>query len=396
MTYKESSMDRDAYLDRVRELIPGIRKRAAECEALRRLPDETFKEYQEAGLLRGLQPARWGGYELSPQTFFEAVAEVSAACPSSGWVLGVLGVHNWQHGLLADQAQKDVWGEDTSIQTSSSYAPTGKVELADGGFRLSGRWSFSSGCDPCQWVFLGGMVPNDGPAPDMRAFLLPRSDYEIVDDWHVAGLCGTGSKEIVVEDGFVPEYRTHSFVDAYNLANPGQQVNTGTSFKLPFGTVFAFAITAPAIGAAQGALDYYRGYIREKVSALAGSKVADDPFAQRRIAMAVAEIDAAKAEMSSTWDTVWALADAGETIPLEMRAKARWTAANIVQRCVRAVDLLFEGSGGHGIYLDNPMQRFFRDVHAMRAHAIHNPDNAALIFGYTELHPNEAPHEFML
>jgi 3-hydroxy-9,10-secoandrosta-1,3,5(10)-triene-9,17-dione monooxygenase len=240
------------------------------------------------------------------------------------------------------------------------------------------------------------MAPTDGQAPDMRTFLLPRSDYEIDDNWHVAGLCGTGSKDIVVEDGFVPEHRTHRFIDAYNIANPGQALNTGTSFKLPFGSVFSFAIAAPAVGAAQGALDYHRGYIREKVAALAGSKVADDPFAQRRISMAVAEIDAARAEVRSTWETIWAIAEAGETIPLEMRAKARWTAANVVQRCVRAVDLLFEGSGGHAIYLDNPMQRFFRDVHAMRAHAIHNPDNAALTFGYTELHPGEAPRELIL
>lgn len=328
-------MDRDTYLERVRELIPGIRERAATCETLRRLPDETFKEFQEAGLLRAVQPARWGGYELSPLTFFEAVMEVSAACPSSG-------------------------------------------------------------CDPCKWVFLGGMVPNDGPAPDMRTFLVPRSDYEIIDNWYVSGLAGTGSKDIEVEGAFVPEHRTHSFTDAYNIANPGQAVNTATSFKLPFGSVFAFAISMPAIGAAQGALDHHRGYIREKVSALIGAKVADDPFAQRRIAVAVAEIDAAKAEVRSTWETIWALADAGETIPLEMRAKARWTAANVVQRSVRAVDLLFEGSGGHAIYLDNPIQRFFRDVHAMRAHAVHNPDNAALAFGFTELHPGEPPREFLL
>ena len=389
-------MDRDGYLGRVRELIPGIRERAADCEALRRLPDETFKEFQEAGLLRCVQPARWGGYELSPLTFYQAIAEVAAACPSSAWVLGVLGIHNWQLGLFPEQAQEDVWGEDTSVQCSSSYAPTGKVERAPGGFRLSGRWSFSSGCDNCQWVLLGGLAPSDGPAPDMRTFLLPRSEYEIVDNWHVSGLCGTGSKEIVVEDGFVPEHRTHSFIDAYNLANPGQAVNTGTSFKLPFGSVFAFAIAVPAIGAAQGALDFYRAYIREKVSALGGSKVADDPFAQRRISEAVAEIDSARADVRSIWESMWALADAGETIPIELRAKARWTGANVVQRCVRAVDLLFEQSGGHAIFLDQPIQRFFRDAHAMRAHAFNNPDKAALTYGYTELHPGEAPFDFML
>src|SRR5215472_17393821 len=120
-------MDHDAYLERVRALIPGIRERAAACEQLRRLPDQAFKEFHEAGLLRALQPRRWGGYELSPLTLYEAVVEVAAACPSSAWFRGVVGIHNWQHGLFREQAQNDVWSEDSSVQLSSSYAHTGKV-----------------------------------------------------------------------------------------------------------------------------------------------------------------------------------------------------------------------------------------------------------------------------
>jgi 3-hydroxy-9,10-secoandrosta-1,3,5(10)-triene-9,17-dione monooxygenase len=389
-------MDHHTYLKRVRTLIPGIRERAAACEQLRRLPDETFKEFQEAGLLRALQPARWGGYELSPLTFFGALIEVAAACPSSAWFLGVVGIHNWQLGLFPEPAQKDVWGEDSSVQLSSSYAPTGRVERVDGGFRLSGRWSFSSGCDHCQWVFLGGVAPSEGPVPDMRTFLVPRDDYKIIDNWHVAGLAGTGSKDIVVGGAFVPEHRTHRFVDAYNLANPGQAVNPSTLFRLPFGCVFSFCISVPAIGAAQGALDCYRSYMREKVAAYDGSKVADDPFAQRRLSEAAVEIDAAKAEVRSTWEPIWGLAEKTEPIPLEMRARARWAAANVVLRGVRAVDLLFEASGGRALFLDNPIQRFFRDVHAMRAHALNNPDKASQTFGFSELHPGQAPPEFFL
>ena len=158
-------MKSDEYLARVRALIPALRERATACEALRRVPDETFKDFQAHGLLRALQPQRWGGLELDPWTFYEAVMEVAAVCGSSGWVLGVLGVHNWQLALFPEQAQADVWRDDTSVQISSSYAPTGKVERVPGGFRLSGRWSFSSGCDHCDWVFLGGIAPGDGPFP---------------------------------------------------------------------------------------------------------------------------------------------------------------------------------------------------------------------------------------
>jgi len=333
---------------------------------------------------------------LSPLTFFQAVSTVAAACPSSAWFLSVVGIHNWQLGLFPEQAQKDVWGKDTSVLISSSYAPTGKVERVDGGFRLSGRWSFSSGCDHCQWVFLGGVAPSDGPPPDMRTFLVPRSDYQIIDNWHVAGLSGTGSKDIVVEDAFVPEHRTHRFADAYMLQNPGQAVNDGAIFRLPFGCIFSFCIAVPAIGAARGALDSYRAYMQKKVAAYDGSKVADDPFAQRRLSEAAAEIDAAESEVRFTWEAICARAEAGEAIPLDLRARARWSAANIVLRGVRAVDLLFEASGGRALFLDNPIQRFFRDVHAMRAHALNNPDRASQIFGFAELHPGTPPPDFFL
>ena len=386
----------ETYLERVRRLVPTIRNRAAACEALRRLPDETAEEYRNAGLLRALQPQRWGGLELSPLTFFCAVTDIAAACPSSAWFLSVVGIHNWQLGLFPEQAQEDVWGDDTSVLISSSYAPTGKVERVDGGFRLSGRWSFSSGCDHCQWVFLGGVTPSDGPIPDMRTFLLPRSDYRIIDNWHVAGLAGTGSKDIVVEGAFVPEHRTHRFVDAYMFQNPGQAVNTGPLFRLPFGCLFAFAIAVPAIGAARGALEAYRTYMQAKIAAYDGSKVADDPFAQRRLSEAAVEISAAEADMQDTWKAMCAQADAGDAIPLSARARARWSAANIVLRGVRAVDLLFEASGGRALFLDNPMQRYFRDVHAMRAHALNNPDRASQVFGYAELHPGGTPPEFFL
>ncbi|HWZ67130.1 MAG TPA: acyl-CoA dehydrogenase family protein, partial [Stellaceae bacterium] len=216
-------MTPETYLDRVRALLPVLRERAPYAEKLRRLPDETFQDFQEAGLFRCIQPKRWEGYELDPETFYQAIVEVSAVCGSSGWILGVVGVHNWHLALFPPQAQEDVWGEDTSIQLSTSLAPTGTVERAPGGFRVSGRWSFSSGCDYCQWAALGGLAPavESGMPPDARMFLVPRRDYTIDDNWYVTGLCGSGSKDIVVADAFVPEYRTHSYLDAFHLRNPG-------------------------------------------------------------------------------------------------------------------------------------------------------------------------------
>jgi len=386
-------MDRDRTLERARELAPRLRERAADCEALRRIPDESMKELREAGLLRALQPRRFGGSELDPWTFYEVVMEVSKACASTGWVLGVLGVHNWQLGLFPEAAQRDVWGDDPGVVISSSYAPTGKVARVDGGFRLSGRWSFSSGCDHCDWVFLGGVAPSEGPLPDMRTYLLPRGDYAIDDNWRVAGLCGTGSKDIVVEGAFVPEHRTHRFVDGFSLSSPGQAVNAGPLYRLPFGSVFSCAIAVPAIGAARGALELFRTQTRQRLSGLDGSKVVDDPAVQSRIADAAFEVDAARGALERDWRELAALADAGAGIPLAPRERTRADAARAVARAVHAVDRLFEASGGRAIFLDNPIQRVFRDVHAMRAHAFNNPDKAARLFGRFDLEPDAGQRE---
>ena len=253
-------MTSEEYLNRARALMPAIRERAPYMEQLRRLPDETLKEFQEAGLFRAIQPRRYGGYELDPGVFFQAGMEIGTVCGSSAWILTVVGVHNWQLGLFPPQAQEDVWHEDSSTQISSALAPTGTVECVDGGFRLRGRWSFSSGCDFCQWAVLGGVVPPtqaDAP-PDVRSFLVPRRDYTIDDNWHVMGLCGTGSKDIVVENAFVPEYRTFSYLDAFHLRHPGAAVNDAPLFRLPFGVVFPYALVAPAIGVALGALQHFR------------------------------------------------------------------------------------------------------------------------------------------
>jgi 3-hydroxy-9,10-secoandrosta-1,3,5(10)-triene-9,17-dione monooxygenase len=379
-------MKSKAYLDRIRALLPILRERAAGAEKLRRLPDETFADFQEAGLFRALQPKRYGGYELDPGTFYQAVMEVGTVCGSSAWILGVIGVHNWHLAIFPPQAQEDVWGEETSVQLSTSLAPTGTVQRVDGGFRLSGRWSFSSGCDFCQWAVLGGIVPpvQQGQPPDARVFLVPRRDYVIDDNWHVMGLCATGSKDIVVDDALVPEYRTHSYLDAFQLNHPGTAVNDAPLYRLPFGLVFANGITAPAIGAALGALQEFREQSLKRISLRDQSRVAEDPFTQYRLAEAAAAIGAARERVLGNFAEMMRLARADEEIPLTARARYKWDAGKAIDWSVRAVDKLFEASGGRGIFLHNPIQRAWRDVHAMRAHAGNNPERAAFVFARSE------------
>src|SRR5260370_11124138 len=281
-------------------------------------------------MFRAMQPKRYGGFELDPEFFYQAITEVGAACGSSGWVFAVVGVHNWHLALFPPQAQEDVWGEDESIQLSTSLAPTGKVERVEGGFRLSGRWSFSSGCDFCGWAVLGGIEPpedksgeNGGP-PDARTFLLPRSDYAIDDNWQVMGLCGSGSKDIVVTDAFVPEYRTHSYLDAFHLKNPGTAINDGPLYRLPFGLVFAYGLSAAAIGVAVGAIAAFREQQLGRINVRDQSRVAEDPFTQLRLAASAAENRAPRARLRSNVAEMMRLSRAGPGIPLSFRTPFPW------------------------------------------------------------------------
>jgi len=379
-------MTSDEYLERVRALIPAVRERALRAEQLRRLPEETWKDFQAAGLFRCLQPKRYEGYELDPGTFYRGVMDVAAVCGSSGWVLAVIGIHNWHLALFPPQAQEDVWGTDTSLQVSTGLSPTGIVERVAGGFRVRGRWSFSSGCDYCHWAVVGGVVPpaNASDSPDVRSFLIPRPDYKIEDNWHVMGLCGSGSKDVVVTDAFVPEYRTHSYMDAFLMKNPGAAINDGPLYRLPFVIVFANALASSAVGVALGAIEAFREQQQTRVNVRDQTRAAEDPFVQLRLADSTAEVDGARERMLANFAEMMRLASAGEAIPLTRRARYRWDAVKAIDWSMRSVDRLFEASGGRGIFLDNPIQRAWRDVHAIRAHVANNPEKVAPIFGRSE------------
>ncbi len=364
-------------------LQPTLVERAAEAAELRRLPDATIADFQAAGFFRMLQPARWGGLEVDPQVFFDVQQTIAAACPSSAWVLGVVAVHAWQLALFPLPAQEEVWGSDSSVLISSSYAPTGKVTRVPGGFQLSGRWSFSSGCDHCQWVFLGGLVPpeTEGKPPEMRTFLVPRRDYTIDDTWHTMGLRGTGSKDIVVTDVFIPEHRTHKLIDGFKRSSPGNELNPAPLFRLPFGQIFVRSVSTSAIGIAQGALDAYRKNTASRIAASDGAKVALDPAAQTVAAFAAGVIEDLRGTLNRNFDELMAQARAGEDMPLERRLKFRLDSSLAVQRSLEVVDALFTESGGRAIFLSSSLHRFFLDIHCARAHYANNPEKSARNFG---------------
>jgi 3-hydroxy-9,10-secoandrosta-1,3,5(10)-triene-9,17-dione monooxygenase len=380
-------MGDDEILERARALAPVLQQRAAHAAELRRLPDETIADLRSSGLFRLLQPARWGGFEVDPGLFFDAQIALAAACPSTAWVFGVVGVHAWQLALFPLAAQEEVWAADALALISSSYAPTGTVERAEGGYRLRGRWSFSSGCDHCQWAFLGGLVPpeKEGAPPEMRTFLVPRSDYRIDDNWFVAGLKATGSKDIVVSSAFVPEHRTHRLIDGYRRNSPGNEVNPAPLYRLPFGQIFVRSVSTSAIGIAEGALATFTEIARRRVAAGDGSKVAEEAQTQLVCARAAATIDEIKLILHRNFDELMALVRKDAELPLERRLRFRHDSALAVHRCMEVVDAIFSASGGRAIFLDSPLQRYFQDIHAARAHYANNPDKPARNWGAVQL-----------
>ena len=366
-----------AVLERVRELAPYLREQADHAEALRRLPDDTAKQLKSSGVVRLLQPRRHGGYEADPRVFFEVVMEIAKSCGASGWVAGIIGVHPWELAFFDDRAQDEVWGDDPDTWMSSQYLPGGVARQVDGGYLLSGRWSFSSGVDHADWALLGATVGDaDGKPLDPPAglhVLVPATDYSVEDTWHVVGLCGTGSNDIIVEDVFVPSYRAHAGEAMRQYEGPGLAVNTGPLYKMPWGAIFPNAITAPIIGMAEGALAVHLDHQRGRSSIVTGP-VANAPIMMTAAGADAGDIDASRVQLLRNVGEMFEIVSRGETIPMLVRAHGRRDQVQGSWRAVAAVDDLFARSGGAALRKSNPLQRLWRDCHAGLNHAINVPD----------------------
>lgn len=375
LTHRPALRAQDIY-DRVLALVDLFRRNAPEARKIRKVPQENIDALQEAGFFLALQPRRWGGHEVDPQDFFRMHLAIAENCMSTAWASGIVAVHAFQLALMDERAQQDVWGDDIHTRVSSSYAPLGKVTEVDGGFRLSGRWGWSSGSDHCTWVFLGAICPDGG----FRSFLVPRGDYEIVDTWHAMGLQGTGSNDIVVDDVFVPDYRTHKAEDGFLGTNPGVTADSAPLYRLPWAQLFVRVVSTPAIGAARDALDLYRQLVVGKASGDL-TKLAGDTAPQERIAAAITSIDEMEAILFRNFDRMMAQVSAGEEVPVLERIKYRYQASLVIERCMAVVDSLFSSAGGSSVFLGSEIQQRFLDIHTGRAHVANNPTSFARNLG---------------
>jgi 3-hydroxy-9,10-secoandrosta-1,3,5(10)-triene-9,17-dione monooxygenase len=352
---------------RARAMMPTLAARSRAQQAARRILPETIAELQATGLLRVLQPRRWGGYELELGTFYDIQLALAEGDMSTGWTYGVLGAVSWVMGLLDDRAAQEVWGGDTSVLLCSSTMPAGAATAVDRGFRLSGRWRYASGGEHCGWAFLGGMVQRESAPPEWRFFLVPRSQYTTVDTWQVAGLQGTGSIDVILEDIFVPEYRTQRLEDCFALRGTGQAVNRSGLYRVPFGQIFVRGVSTAGIGALQAMLTTLIAYSRGRVTR-AGGRAAENPFVQLLCAETATAIDEMRTVLQRNFRTLHDYAERGEAPPLALRLQYKFQSASVIERCTLLAARMFKATGAAGLSDELPFGAIHADLMAARAH----------------------------
>lgn len=365
-------MDHDVFT-RIEDSGAVLAEQSAAGDELGRLPDEVCKRLKDTGLVRLLQPAEFGGYEADPRDFLNAVMDVGNWCPSAGWVAGVVGVHPWELALQDERVQAEVWGDDPDTWIASPYSPMGTAVPVDGGYQVDGHWKFSSGTDHCEWAVLGAVVPGEGdnaPPAAMLHVMLPRSDYEIVpDSWDVMGLEGTGSKDVVVRDAFVPAYRTIDVVKVLTGEAAAESGREQPLYRLPWSTMFPCAVSAGIVGIAEGVLRHAVEYQKERVSAV-GLVQATDPHSRATIGEAAADIRSARAQLVHNVGELFDAVGAGHRVTLEERVACRRDQVRAAWRAAEAADAVYAVCGGNSIRRDNPVQRFWRGLHAGLHHGI--------------------------
>jgi len=379
----------DEMVSRARGMIGTMRARAAKAEELRHIPDETHRDFIEAGFYRMIQPARYGGFELDYGTQTEVSVELAQGCASSGWIASITACHAWIVGMFPVEAQEHIWGDDSGTLIASAFQPPSdyRIERATEGWRVSGRWHFSSGVGLCQWTILGIPIPQaDGKGPPERMIcVVPLKEATIDDVWFVNGLCATGSNDVVLRDVFVPDEHTVKFSDLQGDGpTPGSAVNPHHIFRLPLFGVFSYNLVGTGIGAAKGAVDMIVDHLKPRTTA-SRVKLASLQSVHLRVARAAASTDAARTIIQRNCEEFNRLGRTGQSIGADHRARYRRDAGYASLLAVEAVQGIFPLLGGGGLASDNPIQRQWRDVHAVGQHIACNWDTAGSTYGAARL-----------
>ena len=372
---------------RARALVPALRARAAAAESARVMPAETIADLHASGLLRTMQPRRWGGMEYDFIAYVDFPLELARGCASTGWNLANLQIHHWMLALYDERAQEEVWGKNPEALIASGIAfPQGRGKKADGGFVIGGKWNFSSCVNIADWNMLAVTVKDGESVVDHRMCLLHKSQYQVVDDWRVLGMRSTGSMTVVAKDVFVPEYKALCMYDTRGGDRfPGARTNPNPAYQIAASALLGHGIGACAIGNAQAALELSIEAVKERSTNYTGAKMRDFQAVQLKIAAAGAKIDAARLVLRN--DAIEGQAIANRKVMADALTKLRFkrNLAYAVNLCTEAVDILHAMAGANGIYETYPLERIFRDAHSLAGHISFSFDAQASGWGLVAL-----------
>jgi 3-hydroxy-9,10-secoandrosta-1,3,5(10)-triene-9,17-dione monooxygenase len=368
---------------RAEQLLPKLRERGARCEELRRLPDETLRDFHDAQLFRIHQPKRVGGAELEFAAVVTFGALLARACASSSWNWVNFAAHHMMLGMFAPQAQDEIWGKSPETLIASSFVfPAGKARKVEDGYVISGRWPFSSGVDPSDWNMLAGLARlDDHLPPEQRIFLLHRSQYKVIDNWFAGGLRGTGSKDVEAKEQFVPEHLTLAVADTKGGPTPGSAVNPGPLYQMPVFALFPYMLSGVALGIAEGLIDEYKA----GSGRMTGARIAEIQSTQIRLGEATAYARASRLVQEANCREAQQKIENQEIPDSKIKARYRLEGAYAVEWAVRAVDVMFALYGASGLYESGDVPRAFRDAHAVKQHFSFNTDIAGTTYGRVAL-----------
>jgi 3-hydroxy-9,10-secoandrosta-1,3,5(10)-triene-9,17-dione monooxygenase len=366
----------DEALRRATALIPLLKQHASESEKLTHMAPAVLAALHETGLLRYIQPKRWGGMELDFVSVFDIPAILGQGDASAAWTFTNLAAHHRLLALWDPKAQEEIWGDNPDMLIASGIAfPQGRGIKVDGGYRLTGKWGFSSGVDVSTWNMLACIVYEGDKPVDWRMCLVPLPAYEVIDDWQTLGMRGTGSRSVQCNDVFVPEHRALSMHTAKpGFAYPGWQVNTAPQYRIPLSGFGGTGIGGSMVGNAQAMLDEAIAMVKSRSTAYTGAKMRDFQSVQLRIGMAGAKIDAARLLLRTDCIEAQRILESGNTVDIPTRLRYKRNSSAGIKLVMEAVDSLFEMAGANGIYDSAPMQRMYRDAHAGGAHINFNCD----------------------
>ncbi|GBG37325.1 acyl-CoA dehydrogenase family protein [Mycobacterium montefiorense] len=354
------------------EFVARLAQRADEAERLRRLPAATVSEFKETDLFRLLLPARFGGIQASFPELLEPIRRMAHGCTSSAWTLGFYALHNWMLSLFDPQLQDEVFASGP-VLAPAPLAPTGRGTPADGGVRLTGRWSWSTGAMDADWVIVGALVERDDSIVPALV-VVPADQVEVDDVWHTAGMRGTGSHDVIVTDVFVPEHRIASVADIYGGTAPGAHVHGAATYRWPLVPALALVASMPVLGAAERVTELFAERLGGRVLAYSGVAQKDQPAAQIRLGDATVRLRALRALVAETAAGIDELVVSGERVRRSVRANARLAAAYTVHECRAIISNLMESAGASAHFLSSPLQRAKRDVDIAAGHVVFDYD----------------------